>query len=230
MDAASIVVLEDATTITPLAFKQCLNILNGVEKQHNTKMKSPKRRQQYAISRFLLIKIIHQQLGIRVSLSTSPTGQPLIIGWPAFCSISHSGNSVAVGFSTYGAIGVDIEQHRQRKINKLVKHYFHKDEVADFNTLNEEQKLLWFYRQWTIKEATVKATGEGISFHNLDRKINGINNNVFTSVKTGKGYSLACVHHDNRPLQLANITFRNNSPWIEISLQKFCSQQQLQKE
>ncbi len=215
--AASVFVLEDATTLPPLAFKECLKVLSDTEKQRITKMRSPKRRQQYAISRFLLMNIVAQELDIQVTLDTSSTGQPFIMGWPAFCSITHSGKSIAVAFSTYGAIGIDIEKHQQRRFDKLVRHYFHKDEIDDFNSLSEDQQLPWFYRQWTIKEAMLKATGEGISFYSLSRKMNTIGNNIFTLFKNGHDYSLACAHHSNQPLQLTNITFLNNSPWIDIS-------------
>lgn len=224
MNAASVFILEDATTLTPLAFKQCLKVLSDTEKQRFNKMRSLKRRQQFAISRFLLKISIEQQLGVRVILDTSSTGQPVINGWPAFCSISHSGNSIAVGFSTYGAIGVDIEQHRQRKIDRLIKHYFHHDETKDFNALSENQKLPWFYRQWTIKEAVMKSTGEGLSFTNLSRKVTRIDGNIytFTSFNKGCNYNLACVHHSNQPLQLANITFKKDYPWLEASSQPLC--------
>ncbi len=215
-EAASVFLLDDATALAPLASSRYLNSLSIKEKQRLAKMKSAKRRLQFVISRFLLIELIYQQLGVRISIETSLTGQPFIKGCPVFCSISHSGNSIAVGFSTYGAIGVDIEQHRQRRIGELVRHYFHQHEIDDFNSISENQRLLWFYRQWTIKEAMAKATGEGINFHHLSRKINKIDANIFISVKNEREYSLACVHHSNHPLKFNTITFQNNSLRIRV--------------
>lgn len=215
---ATVFVLEDTTTFPPPAIRQCLNVLDESEIQRFAKMKSPKRRQKYAIARFLLSEVIRRQLGVRVTMNSSSSGQPLILGHPVFCSISYSGHSISVGFSTYGAIGIDIEKHRQRKIDRLVRHYFHADEIDYFDSLGGSQQMLWFYRQWTIKEAAAKTNGEGISMRNLSFKVNEDVANKITFVYTGHNYSLACVHHSDQTIQLANITIQDNPPWMDFSL------------
>lgn len=215
---ATVFVLEDTTKLFPLAISQCLNFLGESEIQRFTKMKSPKRRQKYAIARFLLFEAIRRQLGVRVKMGSSPSGQPLVLGCPIFCSISYSGHSISVGFSTYGAMGIDIEKHRQRKIDRLVRYYFHTDEIDYFDTLGESQQILWFYRQWTIKEAAAKTNGEGISMRNLSSKVDEDITNKITSIYTGHNYSLACVHHSNQPIQLSIIAIHDAAPWIDFSL------------
>ena len=78
--------------------------------------------------------------------------------------------------------------------------------------------MLWFYRQWTIKEAAAKTNGEGISMRNLSFKVDEDDANKITSVYTGHNYSLACVHHSNQPIQLADITIQDSPPWVDFSL------------
>jgi phosphopantetheinyl transferase len=215
---ATVLILEDTTKLFPSAISQCLNVLGESETQRFTKMKSPKRRQKYAIARFLLFEAIRQQLGVRVMMGSFPSGQPLILGHPIFCSISYSGHSISVGFSTYGAMGIDIEKHRQREIDRLVRHYFHTDEIDYFDTLGESQQMLWFYRQWTIKEAAAKTNGEGISMRNLSFKVEEDEANKITSVYTGHNYSLACVHHSNQLTQLVDVAIQDSPPWVDFSL------------
>jgi phosphopantetheinyl transferase len=114
---ASVFVLEDTAGFSPLAISHCLNLLSKSEVQRHTKIKNQKRRRQFVISRFLLLEAIYRKLGVRVTIDSSFSGQPFIAEHPIFCSISYSNYSISVGFSTCGAIGVDIEKHRQRKID-----------------------------------------------------------------------------------------------------------------
>jgi len=215
---ASFFVLEDSAGFPPLAITQCLNLLSKSEIQRHNKIKNPKRRRQFVISRYLLSEAIYRKLGIRVTMDSSLSGQPFVVEQPLFCSISYSDHSVSVGFSTYGAIGVDIEKHRQRNIDRLVRYCFHADEIDYFNTLGESQQVQWFYRQWTLKEATSKADGKGINLSILGTMIDENSLNKSISVYAGHNYSLACVHHSDQPVQLAHIIIRDEAPWIDFSL------------
>jgi 4'-phosphopantetheinyl transferase len=216
---ASVFVLEDSAGISPLVIDHSLSLLSKSEIERYTKMKNPKRRRQFVISRLLLLEGIKRQLGVRVTVDSSVSGQPIVIGHPIFCSISYSDFSISVSFSTYGPIGVDIEKHRQRKIDRLVRYCFHMEEIDYFDALSENQRELWFYRQWTLKEAAAKANGEGISLRTLGVKIDKDDINKVTSVvHVGNSYSLACVHHSDQPIQLAYIIIRDSTPWVEYSL------------
>lgn len=217
-NTASVFVLEDTGGFPPKAISHHLDLLSKSEKRRYTKIRNQKRRQQFVISRFLLLEAIYQQLGIRVTMDSSLSGQPFIVGQPIFCSISYSDYSISVGFSTYGAIGVDIEKHQQRKMDRLVRYCFHTDEIDYFDTLSESQRVQWFYRQWTLKEATLKADGKGINLGILGTKIDENALNKVTSVYAGYNYSLACVHHSDQPVQLIHVIIRNEPPWIDFSL------------
>jgi len=218
---ASVFVLEDTRGFSPLAINHCLNLLGKSEIQRHSKIKNKKRREQFVIARFLLLEAIYRKLGIRVTIESSPSGQPFIADYPIFCSISYSNYSILVGFSTYGAIGVDIEENRQRNIDRLVRYYFHADDIDYFDTLNASQRVLWFYQQWTAKEAAAKANGEGLSLRILNAKNDEMAINKIILVRAEHSYSLACVHHSDQPIQLAHVVTQDSRPWIDFSLRNW---------
>lgn len=220
-DFASIFVLEDSARFPTLAINRCLNLLSKSEIQRHNKIKNLKRRRQFIISRFLLSEAIYRQLGVRVTIDSYLSGQPFIVEQPIFCSISYSNYSIAVGYSTYGAIGLDIERYKQRNMNKLVSYCFHADEISYFNTLVESKQIKWFYRKWTLKEAAAKANGDGISLSTLGTKINENDTNKVTVIHMNHNYSLACVHHSDQKIQLAYVKIQNSSPWIDFFLKDF---------
>ncbi len=69
-------------------------------------------------------------------------------------SISHSGSFVLVGFCE-SPIGVDIEALRAYD-KRLISRYFSKDEQEYIKTDED------FFTLWTVKEAYLKMTGEGL--------------------------------------------------------------------
>ncbi|SVC28089.1 uncharacterized protein METZ01_LOCUS280943 [marine metagenome] len=149
-----------------------------------------------------------------------PEGKPYIPEYEIFCSISHSGNSVVVAFSTYSEIGIDIEKHRERKFEKLVKNYFHPKEFKVFKALQESEKLDWFYTHWTIKEAMAKAKGEGINSNNL-RKQRPKGHLIRHEYFTFHNYSLSCVHYSKNPIELEIATPLDYAPWINLTAQSW---------
>ncbi|MED9962405.1 MAG: 4'-phosphopantetheinyl transferase superfamily protein [Bacteroidales bacterium] len=59
-------------------------------------------------------------------------------------------------------IGIDIENTRKCNLN-LAKRYFHQEEYNYLSSLPKEEQDEAFTRIWTLKEAFVKCTGEGIA-------------------------------------------------------------------
>ena len=78
-------------------------------------------------------------------------------------NLSHSG-SYAVCAVSDAPVGVDIEVRRKNTNLKVAKRFFSQaenDYIDSFETLESREDA--FYRIWTLKEAFVKATGEGLS-------------------------------------------------------------------
>jgi 4'-phosphopantetheinyl transferase len=82
-------------------------------------------------------------------------------GWE--CSVSHSGDRVAVAVSRAGALGVDVERVGQsRDLDGLAGRVLHRREAAALRSLPEQRRPAAFTAYWTRKEAVVKATGDGL--------------------------------------------------------------------
>ena len=72
-------------------------------------------------------------------------------------NLSHSGSRAVLAVSD-GAVGIDIEPVREYSM-KIVRRFFSEREQA-YVSMNGAEG---FFRIWTLKEAFMKATGEGIS-------------------------------------------------------------------
>ena len=217
---ASVIILEDITKNSDLLFEKSIESVDVSTKSRFDKIKKLGRQQQFAVSKFLLKQAIQVKLALPITLDSLPEGKPYIPEYEIFCSISHSGNSVVVAFSTYSEIGIDIEKHRERKFEKLVKNYFHPKEFKVFKALQESDKLDWFYTHWTIKEAMAKAKGEGINSNNL-RKQRPKGHLIRHKYFTFHNYSLSCVHHSKDPVELEIATPLDYAPWINLTAQSW---------
>lgn len=82
-------------------------------------------------------------------------GKPYLKNNEVFFCISHTDDTVAVAFSEY-PVGIDIEYTREYN-DKVSRKMFSENEQAYVN--GDDVK---FTKLWTLKEAAVKATGEGI--------------------------------------------------------------------
>lgn len=78
-----------------------------------------------------------------------------------FFNISHSGEWVVCA-SDFQLLGIDIEQIKQidYKVGELI---FSPVEYEMFNSKDDYEKELWFYKFWTMKESYVKAIGTGLT-------------------------------------------------------------------
>ena len=217
---ASVIILEDITKNSDLLFEKSIESLDVSTRSHFDKIKKLGRQQQFAVSKFLLKQAIQVKLALPITLDSLPEGKPYIPEYEIFCSISHSGNSVVVAFSTYSEIGIDIEKHRERKFEKLVKNYFHPKEFKEFKALQESDKLGWFYAHWTQKEAMAKAKGEGINSYNL-RKQRPKGHLTRHKYFTFQNYSLSCVDYSKNPIELEIATPLDYAPWINLTAQSW---------
>ena len=129
-------------------------------------------------------------------------------------NISHSGDYVVCAISSFGRIGIDIEETIPVDIN-ISEGFLSKQELHCLNNAKINQSEL-FYKYWTLKESYLKAIGIGLidsitelnigklTFKNniLKREINNEMWN-FYNTPFKEHYSLSLAF--NKPMQ--NITF-----------------------
>ena len=144
--------------------------LGDEDRQRIGRLRAGNRRREFVVARALLAALALEQLGA-VARVASATGEPprllTATGDNMACSISHSGNAVLVGLTDQGSIGVDVERHRPRTLDRLVDRYFWQQGRDFFHSQTREAAQHWFYRAWCTREALLKYRGEGNLFRAL---------------------------------------------------------------
>jgi 4'-phosphopantetheinyl transferase len=99
-----------------------------------------------------------------IRLDFHEKGKPFFPDFSDFkFNITHGGNIVAVAFCNHHEVGIDVEAN-DRKVNPTIaERYFTPAETAFLQKIPTEQRLYAFLRLWTIKEAYLKMTGDGLS-------------------------------------------------------------------
>jgi 4'-phosphopantetheinyl transferase len=97
-----------------------------------------------------------------------PAGKPEIaaeygLPWLRF-NLSHTRNLVACAVAHTDDVGLDVEDLTRREAGQgIAERFFAPSEAAMIATLPPSRRHDAFLRIWTLKEAFVKATGEGIA-------------------------------------------------------------------
>jgi 4'-phosphopantetheinyl transferase len=80
-------------------------------------------------------------------------------------NLTHADDMLVIVVSDHAEVGVDVED-RQRDVDvmALARRYYQPDEIQALAQQGDEQaQRLTFLTLWTLKEAAVKATGQGLS-------------------------------------------------------------------
>ncbi|WP_247563763.1 4'-phosphopantetheinyl transferase superfamily protein [Bradyrhizobium sp. 188] len=98
---------------------------------------------------------------------TGRHGKPQIdaaLGRSDLCfNLSHSKGLVACAVATGVAIGIDVELISSTRAEfDIASRYFGVDEIALLRSKPPDEQSQTFFRLWTLKEALIKATGEGL--------------------------------------------------------------------
>jgi 4'-phosphopantetheinyl transferase len=96
-----------------------------------------------------------------------PHGRTRVVS-PAVCvswgvSLSRAGVSVAVAVCPAGPVGIDIESINALALRSIDDVAFTPSEVAALTHLDEQAAARARTRLWTIKEAVLKLTGDGLN-------------------------------------------------------------------
>ena len=110
----------------------------------------------------LLKKGLQQEYGIIENpiFEYNEHGKPSIVGHPEICfNLSHCKEAVVCVVSDQ-PVGVDVESIREYK-ESLVRYTMNDEEIREIES--SENPAATFIRLWTMKEATMKLIGTGIS-------------------------------------------------------------------
>ncbi|WMC09667.1 4'-phosphopantetheinyl transferase superfamily protein [Oceanimonas pelagia] len=125
----------------------------------------------FLLGRYLLRQRLGRLLGqppATLEIGLSDKGKPELAGGGWQFNLSHSGSLLALALSPHSAVGVDLERRQLEpaRITRLARRYLAGAEQAWLT--QSRQPAQDFQRLWTVKEAVLKAGGDGIA-NNLDR-------------------------------------------------------------
>jgi 4'-phosphopantetheinyl transferase len=125
-------------------------------------------KRKYANSHLALRKILSKYQDCpphQLDFSVTKRGKPYLDNTPLQFNLSHSGELALVAVAVGGAcrIGVDVEcVDRQLDVLGLAQRFFTHNEHQELQNLTDIDSHKGFFAIWTLKEAFVKATGEGL--------------------------------------------------------------------
>lgn len=142
---------------------QLLPMLDRKEAERLESLKSAQRRKEYLTSRALMRMALSRHYRNDLAhwqFAQAKNSPPRLLNPPhkaLYISLSHSGDYVLLAISEQ-AVGIDIEQAGQRsKALSIAKKVFTPEQQQTLDALPEDQRLPYFYRLWSEKEALVKA-------------------------------------------------------------------------
>ena len=129
------------------------------------------------------------------------SGKPFLPAHPGFhYNFSDSGDYLVLAVSPDHEIGVDLQKITpvHAGVLRTAKRFFHPDDLRLLqNQKDAEEQLSLFFRIWTVKEAFVKCTGEGLSGgmnrFPVDFQSCRIGGKAFTELEPPAGYFLTVV-------------------------------------
>lgn len=123
-------------------------------------------RRRYIVARGTLRKIFSQVLDCdpgKIRFEHAPTGKPSIPGSPLHFNVSHSHEMAMIALSSR-QVGIDIEYVVSRNSHAgIIRRYFSSEEQAFLSSAPSTERQRRFFQVWTLKEAYLKATGEGMA-------------------------------------------------------------------
>lgn len=156
-------ILLDSTTVF---FEKCKAALSQAELDRISFFKFPSVQNSFVISQGALRLILSEYLFIeapKIQLAKHSKGKPFVMDdLNLRFNISNSGNYAVYAFSKGDEVGIDIEKIRLLPdLDNLIEKNFSLAERA-FITKHNEEKQQRFFKFWTVKEAYLKAIGEGM--------------------------------------------------------------------
>ena len=121
----------------------------------------------HAITRMILAKYTSVDPSL-LTFASGPRGKPFLAPdqhQHLRFNLSHSGDLMVLGIAVDHELGVDVEViNDQVEWRQVAVNYFNQYELEGITSIpTRNQQLITFYRVWTIKEAYLKARGDGLT-------------------------------------------------------------------
>lgn len=159
----------DLRGVTPEQWPALASMLDDAERARAARFAFEEDRQAYVAAHALLRAALSQRAGVAPldwRFAATQRGKPYLLDPPRDLrfSMTHTRGMVAVAVTEGFEIGVDVEPaNRRAESMKLAERFFAPEETAMLRALEGDARRDAFFAIWTLKEAVVKATGEGLS-------------------------------------------------------------------
>lgn len=147
------------------------DVLSDEERQRNQRYHFAHDRRRDLIARALLRTQLAERLSTEpqsLIFSRGKHGKPALVSSDPSASylqfnISHAGDWIVLALAGK-PVGVDIEYTpRDNDVMAIADRYFFGNEIIELRSFNKNEQRQRFFDYWTLKEAYMKARGEGIS-------------------------------------------------------------------
>lgn len=154
--------------VDPASLPAAAALLSSEETARSLRFDSPLLRRRFVAGRASLRSILGEHVGSdprALVFVLNRFGKPSLAEVPTVhFSLSHSEDQAILAVSESCELGADIERIRVFDHLDLARRFFHPNEVAAIERLvSDDARLRTFFRTWTLKEAIVKALGQGLS-------------------------------------------------------------------
>ena len=151
--------------------EKLIKILSKDEREKAEKFRFEELRNHFIVARGRLRQLLATYLNIsaeEVKFKYSDRGKPQLANSPNHNSlkfnISHSHNLALYAFTNQERVGIDLEYFRSmNNAANIARRFFSHREYELIASLEGNKQQQVFLQIWTIKEAYLKATGEGLS-------------------------------------------------------------------
>jgi 4'-phosphopantetheinyl transferase len=145
-----------------------LAMLSDDEAVRLDRYRQPRDRLHFLLARVLTRSVLAGYLGTsphELRFHASVQGKPVLSHHALRFNLSHSQGAVVCAVSASHEVGVDVEDAgRDRQLLDLAERYFAPDETEHLRRLDDADRPAAFFAIWTLKEAFVKALGQGLAF------------------------------------------------------------------
>ena len=160
-------------TISPPALAAARGLLSADERAKCDRFRLAGDRRDYTAAHALVRLLLSHYCAITPQnwiFETTPGKKPELpaglrgTGSRLRFSLSHARGIVACAITADGDIGIDVERTDVTfDCSSIASRYCSDDEIAQLNNCDPQERSTRFIEMWTLKEAYLKATGQGLS-------------------------------------------------------------------
>lgn len=154
--------------VDELYVRQLQTLLSREERDRGSKYRFDTHRNSFIVRRGILRTVLAEYLGIKPDAVQYRTGDfgKLHLADSTHClefNVTHSHTMALIAVTEAGSVGVDLEFVRPLSdFEGLVDTCLSESERCKLDTFPPAERLEYFYRYWTCKEAWLKALGTGL--------------------------------------------------------------------